>query len=349
MHRIQLPLLATLPILLGSIPASAGLVYKDPGFSNSVLLSEFRTEPGATFANGQIQGGSPDAGGTVIYESNGTPNDPKIIFNTGFLGAGGGNLDLNLFPNLRSRHTVLNGDANVTAWRLTPLTGQGVNLASNGAGLAESQGTIPNPNTTGGYRFDPEFSGTDWTMEFDYVYADRGATVGFEFGHDGDNAGIAVHPHITGGAVAGGVFAGTINGDDPNINGAVSLNPNIYRYAEIRLRVPVGSNRIDLFWANNNGGFHPDRRVTLDSAGGLDGNWHTYVIDFNSNAQWTGGGTVTNFRLDPTAGTAVIGQDIAIDYIRFQEMNIVPEPATVGLFLAGASLAFFFVFDPNNF
>ena len=317
------------------IITQASLVFKDPTGINSVLLSDFTTNPGVAFSNGQVQGGSPDGGGTLVVESNGVANDPKINFNTGFEGIGGGNLDLSLYPNMRSRHSSTGADANFNTWRIPAIGGQAFSLAGNDGGFAESQGTVPNPIVSSGYRVDPRGSGTGWTVEFDYIYADRGRTVGFEFGHDGDNAGITPNAQITGGAVAGGIFSGTVNDDDPMLTGSVNLDPSVYRYAELRLKVPANGARIDLFWANSNGGFSADRRVTIDESAGLDGNWHTYVIDFGGEAAWTGGGTVTNFRLDPTAGNAAIGGTFEVDYIRFQEVNVVPEPGTLGLLLAG--------------
>ena len=105
------------------------------------------------------------------------------------------------------------------------------------------------------------------------------------------------------------------------------------------MRTVASSGRIDLFYANDNGGFHPDRRVELDSAAGSDGGWHTYAVDFNTDLEWLAGGTVTAFRLDPTSGNGAIGETFEIDYIRFQEQNfIIPEPGTAALFLVGMAL-----------
>jgi hypothetical protein len=307
-------------VLATAVPAGAFTTYIDPPAVNSVLLSEFTTPPPAAYFNSQLQGSS---GGTTIYESNGVAADPQITFN-------GGAIDLTEFPHVRARFAGSSPDS-VNLWRNPAQAGQALTFTSTTA-LAEYRGTIPNANsTTTGYRIDPVQNGTGWTFELDSIYADRGSTWGFEFGHVGDDLGLTFNLSklaslsFGDGSVTGVAETGDAAASDTQISFGPALrpNPDVHKWLEIRMAGQAGD-RIDLFFSNlATPGI--ETRTIVPSA---DGNLHTYLVDLSDEAGWSG--TLDFLRIDPTTSS---GASFEIDSIRFYESAVIPEPSSLGLVL----------------
>lgn len=186
--------------------------------------------------------------------------------------------------------------------------------------------TTSNPNGNG-LRLDAFNYTNDGTADstaVDYIMADMGRTIGYEFGHDGDlNSTTAKNASLS---VANGLLSGTDTSGDSQIymigNGAPNptISADIYKYVEIRMKGTAGD-RIDFFWSTpTRGSVTP--KVDVDAA--ADGNWHTYLLDFSDEVDWTGN---LNFaRLDPVASN---GATFDVDSVRF--METIPEPATLGM------------------
>jgi len=187
--------------------------------------------------------------------------------------------------------------------------------------------TTSNPNGNG-LRLDAfnyTNDGTTDSTSIDYIMADLGRTIGFEFGHDGDLNGITLNN--ASGSVSSGTLSGTAGGVDAQMlmtgGGAPVINADIYKYVEIRMKGTAGE-RVDFFWNTAaRGSVTP--KVAVDSTAGVDGDWHTYLLDFTDEADWTG--NLTYLRLDPVADN--VGSSFELDSVRY--METIPEPATLGL------------------
>lgn len=257
---------------------SGAFITVDSGVPNSLLFQDFRAAPGSTtFNNGQLQGA--DGGGTTVYESNGSGSDPQITF-------GGGNLELNTYGNFRSRFSVTGISGATHVWRNPAAGGQNLSITPT-TSLAEYQGTIPNPaNGVTGFRIDPVANGSGWTSELDYIFVDRGRTVGFKFDHDGDLLSLGDNPPFASTTVLNSSLSGQANpgggpASDTNIDFGSAfgmVHPGIYKFVEIRMAGFAGD-RLDFFYSNTTSGV---MRVEFEAAS--DGNMHTSLIDLSADA-----------------------------------------------------------------
>lgn len=314
-----LTLLASTPVI-----GFAATVTVDPSASNSILFRDYTSAPGnSTFNNAQLQ--SADGGGTTIYASNGTSTDPQVTHS-------GGSLDLVTYPNFRTRMSVSGGVNPVHVWRNPAAGGQNLAFSATGT-LAEYQGTIPNPaGSVTGFRIDPVENGTGWTAEMDYIYIDRGRTIGYEFSHDGDDLGLSYGnfiPTVGSGAMTGTAAPGGGGASDVTISFPTSIDPSIYKYVEITMTGFAGD-RIDFFFSNANPEIH-----TYAFEPSSDGQKHTYLLDFTAEPDWSG--TLDFLRLDPSVSA---NATFSVDSVRFYETVLIPEPSSlllslfaVGLFL----------------
>ena len=227
--------------------ASAAVITVDPSAVNSIQFQDYRSAPGSTTLN-RVQLDTADGGGTTVYESNGTPNDPQIVH-------AGGSLDLNTYPNFRTRYSVTGGGGanSVNAWRNPATGGQQVAFDDGAGGLTEFQSTIPNPAASvSGFRLDPVGDGIGWSIELDYMFIDRGRTIGFEFDNDGDELGLGFNEPayasrtVSGGSLSGSAAPGGGAASDVNINFSAfftDIDPDIYKFVEIEMAGNSGDRR----------------------------------------------------------------------------------------------------------
>ncbi|MEI8207329.1 MAG: hypothetical protein WCG03_10665, partial [Kiritimatiellales bacterium] len=182
-----------------------------------------------------------------------------------------------------------------------------------------------------GVRIDPFLYTNDGTvdqLQIDYIMADLGRTIGFEFNHDGDlnKAGLQ---NISSTNVANGVLSCTAATEDAQVwltGGGGVTNPidvGIYKVVEIRLKATAGP-RFYLFWNTAAKGSLIPALVVEASA---DGGWHSYLLDFSAETNWTG--NLTAFRLDPV--NTLTGATFELDYVRFMETIPFPPPAPTDL------------------
>ncbi len=320
-------------LAFASVSAQGVTVTKDITYTTapSVMLENFNgaTDPATTLtrvAFDSIGGGvanysyAASAGpeGTITYNPLATTFDPAI------------------YSSVRVRMSVDRDDgATVTATQVYPTpvgaaTGHIDASIPSGTALVERSfdlSTTTNPNGNG-IRLDAfnyTNDGTSDTSAVDYIMADMGRTIGFEFDHDGDLNGITLKN--ASGSVSSGTLSGTAGGVDAQImmtgGGAPTINADIYKYVEIRLKGTAGE-RVDFFWNTAaRGSVTP--KVAVDTVAGVDGDWHTYLLDFTDEADWTG--NLTYLRLDPVADN--VGSSFELDSVRY--METIPEPATIGM------------------
>ncbi|RKY67664.1 MAG: hypothetical protein DRQ24_12560, partial [Candidatus Latescibacterota bacterium] len=181
-----------------------------------------------------------------------------------------------------------------------------------------------------GFRLDPFNYNNDATEDsvvFDYMIVDPCITRGMEFGRDGDLNGAAGN-HLSASSVTGGVFLGTSDGADPQMNiTSMGIDADTYKYAEIRMK--AGSGLAGMFWNTVAQG-----AATWIPFGATDGAYHTYLVDLSEETNWTG--SATFLRLDPTNQDGV---DFEVDYVRFMESLVTIEPVVPDPY------AFFDTFD----
>jgi len=237
-----------------------------------------------------------------------------------------------VYKSVRTRMAINRDNAGATTAQLfvTPVTGDNRVDVGVGTGTTLKETSFDIGATTangGGLRLDPfnyANDGTSDSLAIDYFMADMGRTIGYEFEHDGDlNLTTANNASLS---VANGLLSGTDTSGDSQIymigNGAPNpaISADIYKYVEIRMKGDAGD-RIDFFWNTPaRGSVTP--KVDVDAA--ADGNWHTYLLDFTDEVDWTG--NLTFARLDPVASN---GATFEVDSVRF--METIPEPATLGM------------------
>ena len=122
-------------------------------------------------------------------------------------------------------------------------------------------------------------------------------------------------------SVAGGEFSGLTVGNDPQLvrNGlTLDSTTGDFPIVEMRLRRESDDNsRIDLFWADSNGGFSADRKSVLPL--GLwpaDGQFH--VLQFPLGDFFTG--EISGFRFDPVADSPA-SRSVTLDYVRIGKID----------------------------
>ena len=213
---------------------------------------------------------------------------------------------------------------------------------NTGTAFAESQMTFIAPANGTGLRIDPLGGGTatNERFDFDYIMVDRVRTIGLaEFDHDGALDGWTVVGGLTGSASAAtSTFAGTTNGVDPILQrGGLNIDTSVFQTIEIRAAFdPASTSRFEMFWGTNTfPGPAGGQSVVMVNELIRDGNLHTYRIDMSDEAAWDG--NLNILRIDPLADAdAAAGRDFEIAYVRLLEgSNIIPEPSTGMLALAG--------------
>jgi hypothetical protein len=304
--------------------------------SSSVVLENFN---GSTDPSTSLKRVTHDStvGGAATY-SYAASSSPEGYITYGSLN---NSFDPATHSYLRARMAVDRNNASTTAIQVYPtpvIGGQSVTeYISSGTALAETSFDLSSLSPDGnGVRIDAFNYTNDGTLDqckLDYLMADMGRTIGFEFDLVGD-VNDALLNNITDDAVADGVLSGTSGADSQIVfhgSAAPDVDGDIYKYVEIRMKGSAG-NRIDFFWDTDSqdGGA---TRVELDSTVSADDNYHTYLLDFTDEAGWTG--DLTFLRLDPVSGS---GADFEVDYVRFLET--VPEPVTIGLLGIGGLVLF---------
>ena len=317
-------LLAIAPVGLAMSALGAPVIHKDIYSPATVVLEDFSgtTDPSnartvATF--GSISGGA----ATYNYAASATP-EGTVTFSTlarSFNPA--------LYKSMRLRMAVNRNAAASTGIDVfpTPIGTAGVvtKTITSGTTLNETSFDLSTktPNGTG-VRIDP-FNYTNDSIadscQIDYIMADLGPTIGFEFNRDADLNQTTLS-NITS-SVANGVLSGTASGTgpagtDPQLSfvggGAPTIDAGIYKFVEIRMKGDPGD-RIELFWttaAKPSG----TPAVTIESAAASDGAYHTYLLDFSADTAWTG--NLASFRLDPSAS---LGSTFEVDYVRFMKVR----------------------------
>lgn len=325
--------------LLGSsfLVSANVIISQDTGIKNSVLLEGFNgsTNPATGMTRVTHTG---TAGGTSVYSyANGQSPEGFLAFNPT-----SSSFDPAKFSSFRTRmYREFQTGAEAFQVFPTPVGPAGsvtMNIPSSTSLAEYTLSLAPTTANGSGIRVDPfNYSNSDGgadTYEVDYFYVDRGRTVGYEFDHDGDQLGLT-YSNITGGTFLGGTVSGSAGSNDPQIslNTNFSIDPTVYQFMEIRMRASADAQRMDFFYRNDNGGFAAARNFTI--ANSFDNNFHTYTVDLSGEAEWTDNGNITAWRLDPTSNT--IGSTFEIDYIRFYETAVVPEPGALALMLFGAA------------
>ncbi|MCF7817319.1 MAG: hypothetical protein K9M54_05495 [Kiritimatiellales bacterium] len=227
--------------------------------------------------------------------------------------------DPNVYKYLRTRLSVERDTGSVAAVQVYPTPVAGDNLAgatvTTGA-LREVTFDLSALNVNGtGLRLDVYNYDNDGTADaaaLDYIMVDRYRTKGIEFGHDGDLNGVGTI-NVSSATVSNGVLLGTAANTDPQLNvTSLSVDADIYKFAEIRMKAASGG--AGMYWD------------TAAQAGGAmwipfgvnDGTYHTYLVDFSDESGWTGAASF--LRLDPTN---LDGVDFEVDYIRFVALPVV--------------------------
>jgi hypothetical protein len=313
-------LLAVASVALANSAPADPVVYKDVYDPATVVLEDFSggsdpstTQVVATFDS--ITGGA----ATYNYADLASP-EGYLIFNP--LAK---SFDPALYKSMRLRMAVNRDSLASTSVDVfpTPVPGAGSVTQSVTTGIVFKESSFDlstkSPNGTG-VRIDPfnyVNDGTADQCQIDYIMADLGPTIGVEFNHDADLNQVAL-ANVTGESVASGILAGTAGTGDPNIwvigNGGTTatVDPTVYKYVEIRMKGHAGDNP-QVYWkAGSRTGLTPSLGLNASN----DGQWHTYLIDFTNEADWTG--TLSYFRLDPVNG---IDRTFEVDYIRFMAVR----------------------------
>jgi len=331
-----------MPILLlagmAVLQASAVFVSVDSAYVGSIMLENFSGGIDPSTAKQQLVLGSM-AGGLAIYDypagagSEGyasfaptaTSYDPNVYRNIRlrmYVDQNAGEKMIQLYPSpIGTAGVVSKGMAPGLFFALSAN-----NSASGGSypELKEQQFDLTALSDDGtGLRLDPMNYANDGEVDHwavDYFMADRGSTKGVEFDHDGDSMGLGLVE--MGASVGNGVLSGTATGSDARIylHDAPDLrhaDADAYRYVEVRMK--GSGDRIELFWSTS--ATAEIRSVLLCPAGG-DGDYHTYLVDFTDETNWTG--MVDYLRLDPNTTP---GKTFEVDYVRL----VVPDAAMLEL------------------
>ncbi|MDF7822581.1 PEP-CTERM sorting domain-containing protein [Pontiellaceae bacterium B12227] len=316
-----------------SVSALGVTIQKDVDYSTTVVVEDFSgsVDPATGKARTTLDSIS---GGVATYNyAAGQGPEGTITYNP--LGT---SFDPSLYSSMRVRMAVDRDSAGTTGVQVypTPIPAAGnlTKTVSTGTTLRETsfdlEALSPNGSGLRVDAFNYTNDGTQDQMQIDYIMMDRGRTIGWEFDHDADSQNTTLL-NLSASDVMGGSLSGTASSGDSQVwlvgNGATAptINADIYQHVEIRMKGDAGD-RIDLFWNTGaRGSLTP--KIDLDTAAAVDGDWHTYMLDFSEEADWTG--NLTAFRLDPTATT---GAEFELDYVRF--METIPEPATLGMIVA---------------
>ncbi|HAV12927.1 MAG TPA: hypothetical protein DCX06_05465 [Opitutae bacterium] len=308
-----------------TLPTSAAELRIDPTSMNSLLLEDFSDDVDYTseLRNGVSFLSSSE--GVARYQIT-NQLDPQLFFD-GYVGG----IDFAQYPNVRIRHGFTQ---KVKGSSVYPLPVRDKRMVSLGihtviSGRQATLGTFPDNGS--GLRIDPiEGPALAGVYSIDYIYVDRGRTLGFEFDETnstrgglnnyflGNNLGGKNGKEILSG-VEGGFYHGIPTSADPMMilqmsphTGLNSINPKVYSFIEIRMRTPEPQAAHASIY------FKSDAReqasqVEFELVN--DEFYHTYLFDMRDNADWNSG-TITSFRFDPTNRQ----QTFEIDSIRFYEI-----------------------------
>lgn len=111
----------------------------------------------------------------------------------------------------------------------------------------------------------------------------------------------------------GGVIKGTTSTGDSQIIKKNFLNMSGSQISTITIRIKVNTtttNRVQLFWENENGGIGSTRTIFKDYI--ANGTWQEITLDLSTNPEWQGK-TISGLRIDPTNKSGI---NFEIDWIR---------------------------------
>lgn len=132
---------------------------------------------------------------------------------------------------------------------------------------------------------------------------------------------------------ANGILNVTSTGVDPMIYmGNLSINPNIYRYVQVRYRYVSGptNSGMQVFFENGSGLAEArSQRGTMI----MDGAWHYLNLDMSVNysgvnSGWVGGPTVTGLRFDFCEATGMV---MEFDFLLVSQNRMVGDQTTLSL------------------
>ncbi len=130
---------------------------------------------------------------------------------------------------------------------------------------------------------------------------------------------------------ANGILNVSSTGVDPMIfMGNLSINPNVYRYVQVRYRYVSGPTNpgIQVFFENGSGLAEArSQRGTMI----MDGNWHFLNLDMSvnysgANSGWVGGPTVTGLRFDFCEST---GMTMEFDFLLVSQDRMLSDQTTL--------------------
>lgn len=298
-----------------------------------------------TFDGGQLDNGGTttrwthiaSAGGTSIYDYNASATPEGFV---NFTSGTNGDWDFATYDQFRVRmsRNKTNGGDGVQIFP-NPVGPAGSVTVSDAASTSLHEVNFDLSTTTAngtGFRIDPWNYTNDASadrFEIDYAIADRSATIGVEYDHDGDTQGLGYNtgvwsagPTVSGGVMSGTAAAGGGAASDVQINLLpLAVDPDTYKFVELRMKGFDGD-RIDFFYSNTTSGVTL-AQVTADS----EGIYKTFLLDFTGDAGWSG--TFDLLRLDPAVSSLATFE---VDYIRFYEsaIAVVPAPAALPAGLA---------------
>lgn len=308
------------------VSASAAEVRVDPPHANSILLENFSSasDPTTEVRNGvRFDSASAGVGKYTIS----AVLDPQMFFH-GYTGG----IDFSSYPNFRIRHSFSKPTKGGSIYPLPVRAGAMRKILVNNS-LTGRQVTLTRYPAKGeGLRLDP-VDGAPLAGEYliDYIILDRGRTLGFEFDQKNSTRGgvnnFFISHNLAGqdngkeisSAVNDGVFRGSPTNSDPMMvlqmgvsNGLASIEPEVYKFIEVRMRVLEPRQGVaTLFFRNEPGGLGASK-IELYLVD--DKFFHTYLIDMSDDVSWNEG-LITSFRFDPTNKKQVF----EIDHIRFYE------------------------------
>lgn len=135
---------------------------------------------------------------------------------------------------------------------------------------------------------------------------------------DGDMEGWTPSDHLLldAGAPVGGLISGVSGDVDPQWTSPASLGIPATEEMIIEFRIrkdAIDATRMDLFWADVNGGFAGTRSASLEANElPIDGEFHVVRIHFTNAIQ----GFLSQFRFDPISNAEGINRTFDLDYFR---------------------------------
>lgn len=278
-----------------------------------------------------------EADGLGLFTTLGSSTDPQIIKSQAGL------YDVSRTNFYRTRFEQA---ASATLFQQFPFAPNGATRVDFDTQITlaeQTQAAIDGGSNNGnGIRVDPANGGQAGSHRIDYLFADQYETRGV--GEWDETDGTADLQGWTGFNLAGGLSvdettssvngtsgSGTPGDRDAQIRLAgQSIAGSYWNAIELRVKGSGSNTPVQLFWANEDGGFGGPRSITMGAAGGVDvdGDWHIYQIEFAGDANWIGK-TITDLRLDPVNGTDAA--TFSVDYFRLVH---IPAPAALPAGLA---------------